>query len=108
MVALSGTSMTRIAAGTYHTLALETVRSISTTYGYDDMYRLTSGGTPGSPTAYTYDPVGNRQTQTIGQATSSYTYDKADRITGVGSTSYTSNANGNLTTIGSSSTYAFD
>jgi hypothetical protein len=52
---------------------------------------LTSGGTPGSHTAYTYDTVGNRL------ATTSFTYDKADRVTGATGTTYAVDTVGNMT-----------
>jgi alpha-tubulin suppressor-like RCC1 family protein len=47
----SGTlgGQTLVAAGSYHALAVATTCTITTTYGYDKLYRLTSGGTPGTP-----------------------------------------------------------
>jgi len=105
VVALAG--MTAIGAGAWHTIAIATSQTIATTYGYDAMYRLKSGGTPGSPTAYTYDPVGNRLTQTVGLTTTNYTFDKADRITGATGTAYAVDAAGNMTTAGTI-TFGFD
>ena len=75
-------------------------------YGYDKLYRLTTVDAPDGDSAYKYDPVGNRLTLTRGSATT-YTYDKADRITAAGAVSYTVNANGNLTTRGND-TFAYD
>jgi RHS repeat-associated protein len=101
--------MTALTAGDWHTLAISTTQTLTTNYTYDGLYRLLSGGTPGSPTSYTYDPVGNRLTKTLGPTSNSqsYTYDKADRIQSVGSTSDTVNADGNLTAAGSSS-FSYD
>jgi RHS repeat-associated protein len=45
---------------------------------------------------YTYDSVGNR----LGWGSTSYAYDRADRIQSAGSTNYTVNPNGNLTARG--------
>jgi RHS repeat-associated protein len=59
---------------------------------------------PTGTTSYAYDPVGNRSSRTrTGTTTISYTYDRADRIKTVvqgSSTTYTVNANGNLTARG--------
>jgi hypothetical protein len=59
------------------------------------MDRLTSGGIPGFPQGYSYDPVGNRLSLTRGPNLTASTYDKADRIQTAGSTPYTVDANGN-------------
>jgi RHS repeat-associated protein len=75
-------------------------------YGYDHLYRLTTvDGPDGNPT-YGYDPDGNRTTKVLG-GTTSYTYDRADRITTAGATSITLDANGNTTARGSD-TFVFD
>jgi YD repeat-containing protein len=76
--------------------------SASTSYGYDRLYQLTSVTPSGTPTSYTYDPVGNRLSMVRGSSTS-YSYDRADRIQSAGATSYTVNANGNTTARGSDS-----
>ncbi len=101
--------MTSLAAGDWHTLAISTTQALTTTYTYDALYRLLSGGTPGNPTSYTYDPVGNRLSKTVGPASNSTssTYDKADELLTVGGASYTVNADGNLTAAGSSS-FSYD
>ena len=50
-------------------------------YGYDALNRLTSATTSqGGDYAYSYDPVGNRLTQTVGGVTTTYQYDAADRL----------------------------
>jgi RHS repeat-associated protein len=75
-------------------------------YGYDRLYRLTSvTGPDGNPT-YGYDPVGNRTSKVLG-GTTTYTYDRADRITAAGATSITLDANGNTTAKGAD-TFTFD
>jgi RHS repeat-associated protein len=69
------------------------------TYGFDRLYRLTSvTGLDGNRT-YGYDSVGNRASKVAG-STTSYTYDRADRITAAGATSITVDANGNTTARG--------
>jgi hypothetical protein len=55
------------------------------------------GGDP--PANYAYDPVGNR----LSWNTTSYGYDRADRIMSAGATSYAVNFVGNLTARGSDS-----
>jgi YD repeat-containing protein len=46
----------------------------SNTYGYDSLDRLTSAVIPGTPFAYSYDPVGNRLSKTVGAATETLAY----------------------------------
>jgi YD repeat-containing protein len=46
----------------------------SNTYGYDDLDRLTSAVTPGTPYGYTYDTVGNRLSKTVGAGTEALAY----------------------------------
>jgi YD repeat-containing protein len=82
------------------------------TYGCDKLYRLTSAsGGPAGATSYTYDPVGNRLIRTRNSVTTTYAYDRADRITSAATpssgTSYTVNAVGNMTVRGSD-TLAYD
>jgi RHS repeat-associated protein len=61
---------------------------------------------------YSYDAVGNRQTETSDAGTTIYAYDDADRLTtvdppGAGSTTYTFDANGNQTAAGAT-TFTYD
>jgi len=66
-------------------------QSITTSYAYDDIYRLTQANPTGGsylPEAYTYDQVGNRLTGVNEQIptnneTTTYTYDDENRLTGV-------------------------
>lgn len=75
-------------------------------YGYDRLYRLTSAADSAGARSYTYDPVGNRLTRVAG-STTSYTYDRADRMTAAGALAVTVDANGNLTARGGDS-FAYD
>jgi len=79
------------------------------TFGYDPNDRLvsvcfTTGNCPDVQDPYirwTYDRVGNRLTQERGGgATTTYTYDDADRLTRAGSTTYSYDANGNQLSAG--------
>jgi YD repeat-containing protein len=45
----------------------------SNTYGYDNLDRLTSATTPGTPYVYTYDATGNRLTKSAGAASETLT-----------------------------------
>jgi RHS repeat-associated protein len=60
-------------------------------------YAVQVGGDP--PASYGYDPLGNR----LSWNSTSYAYDRADRILTAGATSYTVNFDGNLTARGSDS-----
>ena len=71
------------------------------TFGYDSLDRLTSGTGSWGTLGWTYDGVGNRQTQTNG-GTSTYAYqtgtNKLTGITGAGSTGFSFDLNGNTAT----------
>jgi len=57
------------------------------TFGYDELQRLTSATHPNQPAeSYSYDPVGNRTTS---HQSTSYTYAPVNRVTQIGSTTYT-------------------
>ncbi len=86
--------------------------NVTINYTYDPLYRLTAADySDGKYFHYTYDAVGNRLTQDAnpaGQpASTSYTYDSANRLTSVGGVSYTWDANGNLLNDGTN-TYTYD
>ena len=72
--------MTLAVAGTWDGLAANSSHLVSTTYGYDHLYRLTNVTAPNGPTSYTYDPVGNRLSRTRDGANQSWTFDHADRF----------------------------
>jgi YD repeat-containing protein len=57
--------------------------------------------------AYAYDAVGNREAMTTTAGTVAYTYDAANRLTGVGGETYTWDERGNLTHDGTF-TYTYD
>jgi RHS repeat-associated protein len=82
--------------------------AVTITYTYDPLYRLTSANYSGGQVyTYTYDAVGNRQTMGSPRGQASYTYDAANRLTGVGGVAYTWDDNGNLTSDGVRS-YSYD
>jgi RHS repeat-associated protein len=86
--------------------------NVTINYTYDPLYRLTAADySDGKYFHYDYDAVGNRLTQAAnlaGQpATTSYTYDDANRLTSVGGVPYTYDNNGNLLSDGTN-TYAYD
>jgi len=79
------------------------------TYRYDSVYRLLeSSYADGSFEKFTYDPAGNRLGLTTPAGVTNYTYDVANQLTGIGAEGRTYDANGNLLTIGSGSTFTYD
>ncbi|MCC6627279.1 MAG: hypothetical protein IT340_07740 [Chloroflexi bacterium] len=103
---LSGAA-TAVAGGFGHSLTSTVAVGLTggtTSYAYDRLSRLTGVTAPTGTTGYAYDPVGNRSSRTrTGTTTITYTYDRADRIKTVvqgATTTYTMNANGNLTARG--------
>jgi len=75
------------------------VRTI--TYEYDPLYRLTGADySTGERYDYTYDAVGNRLTYSGPDGSHTYTYDAADRLTGVDGVAYTWDERGNQTSDG--------
>jgi RHS repeat-associated protein len=82
--------------------------SMTITYTYDPLYRLTAADySDGNYTYYTYDAVGNRLTQETPAGTNDYEYDIANRLTEVDGVSYTWDNNGNLTNDGTR-LYSYD
>jgi len=83
-----------------------------TTYGYDDLYRLTHVTYPDSNSQdYAYDAVGNRLTLTDTTGATGYAYDDADRLASAGTVTYTWDNNGNMigkTTVTGTTYYAYD
>jgi YD repeat-containing protein len=81
-------------------------------YTYDPLRRLTAADySTGDYDHYTYDPVGNRLTQSTSisgqQSSSSYQYDVANRLINVNGVDYTWDNNGNLLNDGVNA-YAYD
>jgi len=83
-------------------------QSQSITYTYDPLYRLTAADyDDGTYFHYSYDPVGNRLTQSTVAGTTAYVYDDANRLTSVAGVSYIWSDNGNLLSDGTY-TYVYD
>ena len=80
----------------------------TTTFGYDNLYRLNAVTYPNSDTqSYTYDAIGNRSTKVHNGSTTNYTYDDADEMTAAAGVTYTYDNNGNQISAGSD-TYGWD
>ena len=83
-----------------------TLQSSGTDFTYDsyapvsELKTVTANQAPNSTSSYTFDTVRNRtqrvQGPTGSQVTTTYTYDRADRILTAGAVTYTVDANGNL------------
>lgn len=73
----------------------------SQTFGYDDLYRLTSATGVYGSIGYTYDKVGNRLTRTLDGQTDAYAYEpgthKLTGVTGPGQQTFGYDAAGNVT-----------
>jgi len=73
----------------------------SQTFGYDDLYRLTSATGAYGTIGYTYDQVGNRLTRTLDGQTDTYAYEpgthKLTGITGSGAQTFGYDRVGNIT-----------
>jgi len=76
----------------------------TTSYSYDDLYRLLREDITGHPALgtvandYQYDPVGNRTYATEAGVSTAYTYDADDRLITAGGEMYTYDNNGNTLT----------
>ena len=77
------------------------------TFGYDDLYRLTSATGAYGAIGYTYDDVGNRLTKTENGQTDTFQYiagtNRLQQITGANPQSFTFDSAGNMTAAGSKS-----
>ncbi|MEI2737767.1 MAG: RHS repeat-associated core domain-containing protein [Chitinophagaceae bacterium] len=76
--------------------------SLSEQFTYDNGYRLTNykRGPVGSPViqnTYTYDAVGNRTAANLNGATTTYTINNLNQLTGVNTTSFNFDDRGNIT-----------
>jgi RHS repeat-associated protein len=86
----------------------------TTTYGYDELHRLTEACFDSSCedyVRYSYDEVGNRTEKSTPSGTTNYTYDAADRLASQagpeGDLAFRHDDNGNLVSAGSRS-YSYD
>jgi RHS repeat-associated protein len=86
-----------------HALTTAPSRGWTSVYAYDHLYRLTGVSSPNGTVNYGYDPLGNRLSKLVNGSTTTYTYDRADRILTAGGTNYTVNNAGNETGRGSDS-----
>lgn len=71
----------------------------ATTYGYDALDRVNAEN-PGTAASYTYDATSNRLTKVQGSTTTTTVPSTSNKISAVGGTSYTYDAAGNITAIG--------
>ena len=93
----------------YDTLGRPTARNSSRqgtvkndTFGYNKRSELTSATVNGSNYAYDYDNIGNRETATESEITTSYTANELNQYTAVGDFTPTFDADGNQTLVKSS------
>ena len=74
------------------------------TFGYDDLYQLTSATGVNGDFGFTLDKVGNRETRTHDAAIDTYTYltgtNQIDTVSGAILTDYTHDPAGNITAMG--------
>ncbi len=87
----------------------------TTTYGHDELNRLTHAGavqttpTTGADYDYAYDKNGNRTSSTVNGGTNpGYTYNAANELTSTGATTSTYDPDGNLTATSAGFTAGYD
>src|SRR5207302_8845471 len=101
-------SYTRDAVGNITQEAISGQSSSTSTFGYDDLYRLTSATVAGTAYSWVYDAVGNRTSQAVGGVNTTYTVDAADHLTAVNGSAVTSDANGSVTQDETGGVYSWD
>lgn len=82
----------------------ETHNTVTTTYSYDDLDRLTGASATGDVRSYAWDANNNRTSATINGTTTSWTFNAANQIT---TTGFTYDAAGNRT-AGNSLSFTYD
>jgi RHS repeat-associated protein len=82
-------------------LTLSASTTLTITYGYDPLERLTAADySEGSFFHYAYDAAGNRLSETTQAESNVYTYDDANRLASANGVAYAWDANGNLLSDG--------
>jgi YD repeat-containing protein len=87
--------------------------SVTETYTLDPLNRLTATTTGGGTDTWAYDPAGNRTQQTTASGVTAYAYDNAQALASTtnpdgSTTTYTHDANGNLTATSTGDTYTYN
>ena len=104
---LYSAGFTRNPAGNVTAIADNLDAARNQSFGYDDLYRLTSATGAYGTLGYTYDKTGNRLTETANGQTDTYGYaagtSRLVQVAGASPKSYTLDANGNTTAAGSKS-----
>ncbi|HPA15653.1 MAG TPA: DUF6531 domain-containing protein, partial [Desulfobacterales bacterium] len=104
---LYSVGLTRDATGNVTAITDNLDAANNQTFGYDDLYRLTSATGVYGAIGYTYDNVGNRLTRTHDGLTDTYHYESGTNrlieISGADPQSFTLDAAGNTTATGSKS-----
>jgi len=97
-------------------MAIDEADGTHRSFGYDLTDRLVSESVSGGPgpqyeKSFSYDPAGNRISQVTtgtGSGSLSYAYDDRDRLLTEGTTAYTSDVSGNVTSRTDEASYAWD
>ena len=104
-----GTTLVANRQYSYDTLGRPTARNTSRqgtvkndTFGYNNRSELTSATVNGNNYAYDYDNIGNRETATESEITTTYTANELNQYTAVGDFTPTFDADGNQTLVKSS------
>ena len=104
-----GTTLVANRQYSYDTLGRPTVRNTSRqgtvkndTFGYNNRSELTTATVNGSNYAYDYDNIGNRETATESEITTTYTANELNQYTAIGDFTPTFDADGNQTLVKSS------
>src|SRR5262249_13620422 len=75
---------------------METNNGFNATFGFDDLYRITSATDPTGTYSWGYDADNNRLSQLLNGTNTTYTVDTANHLTSVGGVMVITDANGNL------------
>ena len=101
---LYSAGFTRNPAGNVTAIADNLDAARNQSFGYDDLYRLTSANGAYGTLGYTYDKTGNRLSETVNGQTDTYSYaagtSRLSQIAGANPKSFSLDANGNTTAAG--------